>query len=471
MGAGQPPNSARGREMLNTLPESEGPHVLPRLELIAESMGGHAVPCVGFTEGDAFRIGSHQANHLVIDDPLVSQFHCKLRVVQGEWHIEDLGSLNGTRVDGVRIRDAHLPLPSCKVQVGNSLIRVFTVGQQRDSDEPTAPSFGSLHARSPVMRRLFGLLERIAPTHAPVLLQGESGTGKEVIASEIVKQGPRRDGRFIVVDGGTLSPSLAESELFGHARGAFTGADADRMGAFEAANGGTLFLDEIGELPLELQPKLLRALESREIKRVGETRMRKVDVRVIAATNRTLEAEVNQRRFREDLYFRLSVVTVVVPPLRDRLEDIPDLVDSFVSAMGLGDAKSLFTPAVLADLANHQWPGNVRELRNYVERALVLQKADPTKSGTYPAMGPARAVDINVPFRQAKEVAIEAFDREYLQAMLDWSGGNVTQAARRAGMDRVHLHRLLSRYRIQARANPELPHAGPISTGGRNDKH
>jgi len=165
--------------------------------------------------------------------------------------------------------------------------------------------------------------------------------------------------------------------------------------------------------------------------------------------------EVNQRRFRSDLFFRLSVVTVVVPPLRDRLEDIPELVDSFVAAAGAPGAAALFTPAVLADLSNHQWPGNVRELRNYVERALVLRKATPTKSGTYNlGLETAHAVDINVPFRQAKEAAVAAFDREYLQAMLDWSGGNVTQAARRAGMDRVHLHRLIQRYRLHASAPP-----------------
>lgn len=328
---------------------------------------------------------------------------------------------------------------------------------QNNADELAGPvSFGALRGRSHVMRHLCALLEQIAPTDATVLIEGESGTGKEVIATELVRRGPRKDGPLVIVDGGAITPSLVESELFGHVRGAFTGADQDRLGAFEAANGGTLFLDEIGELPLEIQPKLLRALESREIRRVGDTQARKIDVRVIAATNRSLEAEVNQKRFREDLFFRLSVVSVLVPTLRDRLDDIPDLVTAFAQASGDPNAQAMFTPEVLEELATHLWPGNVRELRNYVERATVLKTASRPKCGTHKAVTEPAApvIDLDVPFRNAKEAAIEAFDHAYLTALNDWSGGNVSQAARRAGMDRIHLHRLLQRYGIRGSRRP-----------------
>jgi len=440
------------REALATHPDAAEAGLIPRLELYVEKMAGSPVPCRLYADGEVFRIGAHKKNDLVIDDPLVSQFHCKLRVVGGVWRVEDLASTNGTRIEGVKIRDADLPLPFCRLELGNSTVLVSAAGAQAEEDVPVAASFGALRGRSAPMRKLFALLEQIAATDATVLIQGESGTGKEVIATELVQRGPRRDGRLVIVDGGAIAPSLVESELFGHARGAFTGADTDRIGAFEAANGGTLFLDEIGELPLEVQPKLLRALESREIRRVGETHTRKIDVRVIAATNRSLEVEVNQRRFREDLYYRLSVVSVQVPPLRERLEDIPELVAMFARATGVPDAQALFTPEVLADLASHQWPGNVRELRNYVERATVLKNAPPTKSGTYRVVAPtsAPAINLDVSFRESKEAVVEAFDRAYLTALLTWSNGNVSQAARRAGMDRIHLHRLLQRYGLRA---------------------
>jgi transcriptional regulator with GAF, ATPase, and Fis domain len=455
------------RRPLDTTPDTDIAGTVPRLELFVESMSGTPVPSLVYTEGEVFRIGAHRSNDLVIDDPLVSQFHCKLRVVEGMWRIEDLTSRNGTRVDGVRVRDADLPMPSSRIQLGQSSLRVAAAGTRTTSDAPPVTSFGALRGHSVPMRKLYALLERIAPTDATVLIQGDSGTGKEVIATELVQRGPRADKRLVIVDGGAIAPTLVESELFGHVRGAFTGADQDRVGAFEAADGGTLFLDEIGELPLEIQPKLLRALESREIRRVGDNKARKIDVRVIAATNRSLEVEVNQKRFREDLYFRLSVVTVLVPPLRERVEDIPDLVAAFAAATGVPNATELFTPAVLTDLASHRWPGNVRELRNYVERAVVLRTTAPAKSGTYRILPPVaqKTVDLDIPFRHAKDAAIEAFDRAYLTDLLAWSGGNVSQAARRAGMDRIHLHRLLQRYGLRVPAARRSSGGGNAATG------
>ncbi|MFO0555590.1 MAG: sigma 54-interacting transcriptional regulator [Polyangiaceae bacterium] len=443
------------RASMATVPDLRESMEAPRLELFVESMAGHVVPIDVFAEGEIFRVGAHRSNDLVLDDPLVSQFHCRLRAVQGLWRVEDLGSTNGTRVDGVRVRDADLTLPFCRLQLGGSTIAIHTAGSRDEDDAPVASSFGAVLGTSPAMRRLFGLLERVAESDATVLLQGESGSGKNVIANELVQRGPRRDGPLVIVDGGSIATGLAESELFGHVRGSFTGATFDRVGAFEAANGGTLFLDEVGELPLELQPKFLRALESKEIRRVGETTARKVDVRVIAATNRALETEVNHRRFREDLFFRLSVVTVQVPPLRERIEDIPALVAAFARATGARGAEALFTPEVLADLATHPWPGNVRELRNYVERAVVLRTTKRSKSGTFriAERTEEQPIDLDVPFRDAKEAAVEAFDRAYLGALLRWSNGNVSQAARRAGMDRIHLHRLVQRYGLRVAAN------------------
>jgi DNA-binding NtrC family response regulator len=259
-----------------------------------------------------------------------------------------------------------------------------------------------------------------------------------------------------VVDCGAISPNLIESELFGHVRGAFTGADRDRMGAFEAAQGGTVFLDEIGELPLEMQPKLLRALEAREVRRLGETQTRKIDVRVVAATNRQLEREVNQGRFREDLFFRLSVVTLRIPPLRERPEDIELLVNVFLDALDATKHAHLFTRELLENLSVHPWPGNVRELRNYVERTIVLQSTDvpvaaraSSDESAETSRSDMRHPDLSLSFRDAKERVLAEFEVAYLTALLDWAQGNVSRAARKAKMDRMNLHRLVQRYGLR----------------------
>jgi DNA-binding NtrC family response regulator len=316
------------------------------------------------------------------------------------------------------------------------------------------------------MRRLFALLERVGRSETNVLIEGESGTGKELVAAEIVRRGPRAQRPFVIVDCSSISPNLIESELFGHMRGAFTGADRDRIGAFEAAHGGTVFLDEIGEMPIEMQPKLLRALEAREVRRIGETATRKVDVRVVAATNRRLEREVNSGRFREDLYFRLSVVTLRVPPLRDRLEDIELLIRTFLETLNAQTSAHLFTKEVLADLARYDWPGNVRELRNYVERTVVLQTVGPTSSGEErrtiaPSAGTVASAaadgnatskldaDITVQFRTAKERVIAEFEKNYVTALLEWADGNISRASRKAAMDRMNLYRLIQRYGLR----------------------
>jgi DNA-binding NtrC family response regulator len=383
----------------------------------------------------------------------------------GGWRVRDTGSLNGTKVDGVRIRDADLSLDGALLSLGDSVVRVRQAAAEREAFVPMLPAFGSLTGTSMAMRKLFAMLEKVAQSDINVLIEGESGTGKELVATEIVQRGTRADKPFVIVDCGAISPNLVESELFGHVRGSFTGADRDRIGAFEAADGGTVFLDEIGELPLELQPKLLRALEAREIRRVGETRARKVNVRVVSATNRNLEREVNKSRFREDLYFRLAVIQVHVPSLRERLDDLPILIRHFLQQLNCPDEERLFAPSVMAEMAKHDWPGNVRELRNYVERTVVLQTASPTSrrsAPSSPALGgsASQSVDIRIPFKLAKDAAVDTFERAYLGTLLESCTGNMSKAARTAGMDRMYLHRLVQKHGLRG--------GGGNSGGGGN---
>jgi transcriptional regulator with AAA-type ATPase domain len=423
---------------------------IPRLSLTVEREAGRKTSRTVIYDGDLCRIGTHSSNDLVLQDPAVSRFHCRLMREEGTWRIRDWGSLNGTKLETVRIRDADLP-GDATLKVGDSIVRVHAVAPAGQVIVPMIPVFGQLAGTSVPMRKLFALLEKVAPSDINVLIEGESGTGKELVANEIGQRSPRVDKAFVVVDCGAISPNLVESELFGHVRGAFTGAERDRVGAFEAADGGTVFLDEVGELPLELQPKLLRALEAREIRRVGETKPRKVNVRVISATNRDLEREVNRSRFREDLYFRLAVMTVHVPPLRERLEDLLILIRVFLQALGVPEQERLFTLPVLAEMARHEWPGNVRELRNYVERSVVLQTAAPAIRRSAPGAAPGvlPQADLGVPFRIAKDGAIDTFERAYLTALLEAAGNNMSKAARMAGMDRMYLHRLVQKHGLR----------------------
>jgi DNA-binding NtrC family response regulator len=422
--------------------------VRPRLTIDVKREGDHGERSF-VHQGEVCRIGTHSSNDLVVQDPAVSRFHCRLTRDGSAWRLQDSGSLNGTRLDGVKVRDAEIASEGT-VSIGDTVLHVRAAEGTDEISLPDVQSFGSLIGASVAMRKLFAYLEKIAGSEINVLIEGESGTGKELVAAEIVMRGPRAERPFVIVDCGAISPNLVESELFGHVRGAFTSADRERTGAFEAAGGGTVFLDEIGELPLELQPKLLRAIEAREIRRLGETRTRKVDVRVLAATNRDLEREVNRGRFREDLYFRLAVMSVHVPPLREHIEDLPALIRGFLSALDLSHRVDLFPPHVLAELSTHDWPGNVRELRNYVERAVVL--SEPLLA-VHRGSSPASAADApRVPFKLAKDSVIDAFERTYLTSLLEEAGGNVSKAARSAGMDRMYLHRLIQKHGL--RQNP-----------------
>ncbi|MEZ4226467.1 MAG: sigma 54-interacting transcriptional regulator [Polyangiaceae bacterium] len=453
--SGDRPTLAGSR--LHTLQQLAQAVAIPRLELAIEAEDGREVGRSVVLEGDALRIGSHPSNDLVLDDPMVSRFHCRLTRGDASWTLSDTGSLNGTSLDGVRVRDADLPRPMCRIHLGGSRVRVRELGSEAVEEIPAWSSFGELYGEAIAMRQLFVMLDRVSRSDSTVLIEGESGTGKELAATEIVRRGARSAAPFIIVDCSAISPNLIESELFGHTKGAFTGADRTRVGAFEAAHGGTIFLDEVGEMPLDMQPKLLRALEAREIRRTGENEARKIDVRVIAATNRSLEREVNRGRFREDLYFRLSVVTVRMPPLRRRLDDLELLIRVILRSLNAEEAGHLFTHNVLADMRRHEWPGNVRELRNYVERSVVLEQAAPAserRSGT--SMLPPRptshapaGTDLDQPFRVAKEQVVFEFEQRYLKALLDWAGGNVSKAARKAKMDRMYLYRLLQRHDLR----------------------
>jgi transcriptional regulator with GAF, ATPase, and Fis domain len=396
-------------------------------------------------QGEVCRIGTHSSNDVVLRDPAVSRFHCKLTYEGGIWRLQDSGSLNGTVLDDVSVRDANLREQGV-IKIGDSVLHV-RVSEGTEVSLPNVQSFGALLGASVAMRKLFAFLEKVAASEINVLIEGESGTGKELVAAEIVQRGPRADGPFVIVDCGAVSPNLVESELFGHVRGAFTGADRDRVGAFETANTGTVFLDEIGELPLELQPKFLRALEAREVRRVGETRARKVDVRVIAATNRDLEREVNKGRFREDLYFRLAVMSVRLPSLRERLDDLPLLIRGFLGSLGVPEQIRLFPPQILAELSTYDWPGNVRELRNYVERTVVLEEPLMALRRQQPA---GAGSDPQMPFKIAKDAVVDAFERNYVTALLDGAAGNVSRAARSGGMDRMYLHRLIQKHGLRA---------------------
>ncbi|MBZ0235487.1 MAG: sigma 54-interacting transcriptional regulator, partial [Deltaproteobacteria bacterium] len=330
------------------------------------------------SDGAVCAIGSHAMCRLVIRDPMVSRFHCEIRADRKGARLRDTDSLNGTQVDGVRVVEAYLEHGS-RIRVGGTTIRFELDGRSDQLALSDAPRFGSLVGESTAMRHVFAVLERAAPVTATVLLEGETGTGKTAAARSLHLAGPRRERPFVIVDCAAIPANLLESELFGHEKGAFTGADQRRIGAFEEADGGTLFLDEIGELPPELQPKLLSVLENRTVRRVGGSATVPVDVRIVAATHRDLRGEINSGRFRPDLYYRLAVVRIEIPPLRARPDDLEPIARQLLAGMGASPAQvaRLLDGAALEQLRAATWPGNLRELRNYLERCLVFDEPLP----------------------------------------------------------------------------------------------
>jgi DNA-binding NtrC family response regulator len=420
--------------------------VRPKLRLEVTAGPDRGKAAVG--EAKILHIGSQQGNTLQLNDDAVSRIHLQINNTTGGIQLRDLGSTNGTWVPGdIRITEAIVPTGTV-VQLGRSHVRILVLDEQVSESLSQLPGFGEMLGVSPALRSIFALLERVAPTEETILITGETGTGKELCARSIVDRSRRANGPFVVVDCGAMPPNLLESELFGHVRGAFTGAVSDHEGAFERAHKGTIFLDEIGELPLELQSRLLRAVENRSVRRVGGSRDISLDIRIIAATNRTLEEEVNRGTFRADLYYRLSVVQVRIPPLRERPEDVELLARHLLQELE-GASDSVLDSDVVERMKRYRWPGNVRELRNYVRRLTLGEQEGPAphQEGLL-GDGPSFVLDLSVPFREAKEAAVERFERAYLAALMDRTGGNISQAAREAQTDRTYLSRLLSKYGI-----------------------
>jgi DNA-binding NtrC family response regulator len=409
--------------------------------------------------GERVSVGSAEDNQLVLRDPTVSRYHAEIACDRSGLLVVDHGSTNGTFAGPVRIERAIVP-PGAAIEVGGSTLRA-TLGAAQPVEIHPEEALEGLRGRSPVLRRLMAQVERVAGSTAAVLLVGESGTGKELIAGALHRRSPRAASPFEVVDCGALVPALVASELFGHERGAFTGADRQHVGALERAQGGTVFLDEIGELPAQVQALLLGALERRRFRRVGGKVELQLDARVVSATHRDLRSEVNAGRFRLDLYYRLAVVTLRTPALRDRPEDIPLLVEHFVREAGHdGPVESLFSPAALASLARHSWPGNVRELRNLVEATLALGEV-PSIDGSGDAVsehegatageagegGDVIGAVLDQPYKRARAAVLQEFEGRYFERLLERTGGNVSRAAREAEINRTYLIEVLRRRR------------------------
>ncbi|MFW6050695.1 MAG: sigma 54-interacting transcriptional regulator [Myxococcota bacterium] len=407
-------------------------------------------------------VGRSRICDLVLTDPAVSGSHLEVVASEDGFLVRDLDSTNGTHVGDVRLREG-LVRPGAVLRVGQTRLRFEPADGVVEIDVADEERFGELLGRGVRMRSIFAVLRKVAPSDLTVLVRGETGTGKELVARALHRASRRVEGPFVVQDCGAIPRNLIESTLFGHERGSFTGATDRRRGSFELADGGTLFLDEVGELDLSLQPNLLRVLEDREIRRVGGERAVPVDVRVVAATNRDLRQMVSEGTFREDLYYRLSVVQVDMPPLRERPEDIPLLVEAFLrEAAGLkwpGEDRALrITPDGMERLASYHWPGNVRELKNTVERAALLSEGEelgvadlmPHSQKTPPMQLPGGTAEKFVaeamPFKEAKQKVIDAFEASYLKALLDKHAGNITRSAKEAGLTRYHLRELAKRY-------------------------
>ncbi len=453
-------------------------HTLRLRRCKLEVVGGPDAGLIREFESPIIRVGARRGVDLELTDSKVSGVHFEIRLDERGYRLRDLESTNGTWVGGHRVMDMYVN-PGTIVGAGGSKIRFEPLDDSVELALASTDRYAGMIGRSVKMRELFARLERIAATDATVLVTGETGTGKELVAEGVHEGSPRKDGPFVVLDCGAIPPNLVESELFGHERGAFTGATSNYAGAFERAHQGTLFLDEIGELPLDLQPKLLRVLERKEVRRIGGSKVIQADMRVVAATNRDLAVEVNRGRFREDLFYRLAVARVHVPPLRERKEDIPLLVEHFLATIPGGEKMKLRKETIDLML-KHDWPGNVRELRNVIERAVLLSEAPgseaslrrsylpgmtpsvgaagaapppegktpsgPTGSGVASGPPPMRVpIDVDIPFKVAKQEITEEFERRYIKALLERHGGNISAAARAAGIDRMSIHKILNR--------------------------
>jgi len=423
-------------------------------------------------ERERVTVGRSVICDLTLKDKAVSGTHFEIVATEKGVLLRDLESTNGTFAGDLRLREVWVK-PGTVIRVGQSQMRFEPIKGMVEIDLSSDERFHDLLGKSVRMREIFATLEKVAPTDLTVLVRGETGTGKELVARALHTASRRSSGPLVVQDCSAIPKDLIESTLFGHEKGAFTGASDRHRGSFEQADGGTIFLDEIGELDVGLQPKLLRVLENREIKRVGGDRTIPVNVRVVAATNRDIRQMVNDGTFREDLYYRLSVVGLELPSLRERPEDITLLVQNFIDdfcARRFPGEERTFTVTkdAMSRLMAYPWPGNVRELKNTIERAASLADGTelgvrdmmPTSQKTPPASIPGGAsaeqfVEDGTPFKEAKQRVVDAFEASYLKALLDKHGGNVTRSAQSAGLTRYHLRELAKRYGIRGGADSE----------------
>ena len=417
------------------------------------------------SEKERLRSGTHISNDLVVDDRTVSRHHFEIQYTDRGYLLVDLNSTNGTYLDGKRVERAYLATGS-SIRVGSTVLSFSPLDEEMLVEPDRDGVFAGMVGHSVKMRNIFGLIKKIAPMDVSVIIQGETGTGKELAARAIHDFSNRRKGPFIVLDCGSIPPNLIESEIFGHEKGSFTGAHQSRPGAFERANGGTIFLDELGELRLDLQPKLLRVLENREVRRVGGNSVIDVDVRLIAATNRDLVKEVQSGNFREDLYFRLSVINIQLPPLRQRRDDIAPILRT---ALGEPEVvakhgRKRLTPAAMSLLTAYAWPGNIRELMNVVSHVLTFSESEEVDPTSLPARfqggdkGAPLPFNEHLSFKDAKEQLLEAFEREYIGSVLKRCNGNISRAARESGLHRKSIERLVKKYSLDARAMKDADH-------------
>jgi DNA-binding NtrC family response regulator len=377
-------------------------------------------------------VGTSRGADVVIHDPTVSSRHCALSTLGSGIAIEDLGSTNGTFVGTARVREAWGAAGTI-VTLGNSTLVFRVVQAPDDQRDDFGPPLSGVAGASVAMRRLAAQVRRLARHSQPVLIFGETGSGKELIARALHREGPRESKPFVVVNMGTLPRELIETELFGHERGAFTGAIARRAGAFRDAEGGTLFLDEIGELPLEAQPKLLRALDGYEVRAVGASGSgSRANVRVIAATHQRLEQLVTERLFRRDLFHRLEAFVLELPPMRARRGDIASIARAVLDHLEPDFGRRRLTPGAIARLAAHEWPGNVRELRNVLLRACDLGEE---------ALD-VREIDLSLRI-DAVDESVRAISPALAKALLREHNGNLSAAARAAGCPRTTFRKLL----------------------------
>lgn len=398
--------------------------------------------------GEEVLVGTGDGCDLVLSDERISREHLALTLQEiGGVQVRDLESLNGTIYQGSRLTQATLPI-GATLKLGHSFLRLQPGPMHLDLAPSQQRKFGELVAESLSMRELFAVLELAAPTSSTILIEGETGTGKELCARAIHEHSARRQGPFVAVDCGALPEDLLDSELFGHVRGAFTGAAIDRAGAFQRASGGTIFLDELSGISLKAQARLLRVLEERRVRPVGSDREVEIDVRVVAASTRGLEQRVAEGSFRPDLFYRLAVVRVQLPPLRARREDIPLIVEAMMRQRGLESGE--VAGDNLHRLMAHTWPGNVRELRNIIERAIALSPGARSFEGLRLAVYPQEAeeqltVRTDLPYSEAKRMLLEVFEYRYLNDLITRCEGNISVASREANIDRKHLRDLLRR--------------------------